>query len=232
MKRHLNQVALVLLTWAFVFGISPGAQAQDPTSKYTFPKGFDVKRAGEFGKLIIQAYGQLKAANEKKAWSPPSGYEVVLPQFTATEPQGINKILNQGLLKEQLSQFPNDPIKLGEIIKSIMTKKLPFGFIVRNGTDVTVVIRGTITPQEWIDDLKAAPVQFLPDNPAWGKTTSGFKSLYSEMIAQILPVLRDNLKNGDSLYVTGHSLGGALAHLVSAGLSEELKPKLNQTITT
>ena len=87
-----------------------------------------------------------------------------------------------------------------------------------------VVIRGTKTPLEWFDDFSAEPVPFLPNNQPWGKTGRGYSRIYEDIGPQILDALGAYKKNGgslDSVYVTGHSLGAALAHLAAAGIAAE-----------
>jgi len=94
---------------------------------------------------------------------------------------------------------------------------VPFGFVATKGTDAYVVIRGTLTPLEWLEDATILPVPFAPN---WGNTTQGFKGIYNQLSPTINQAIQ-TLKGADafsSLYVTGHSLGGALAHLAAADI--------------
>jgi Lipase (class 3) len=56
-------------------------------------------------------------------------------------------------------------------------------------------------------------------------TTKGFDGLYSQIIPGIIAALQKlkNTNNLSSLFVTGHSLGAALAHLVAAGIKTHLR---------
>jgi len=88
---------------------------------------------------------------------------------------------------------------------------VPFVFVATKGTDAYVVIRGTLTPLEWLEDATILPVPFAPN---WGNTTQGFKGIYNQLSPTINQAIQ-TLKGADAfsfLYVTGHSLGGALAH--------------------
>jgi len=72
-----------------------------------------------------------------------------------------------------------------------------------------VVIRGTSTLGGWIEDLDAVPV-----------AVPGFAGLvhqgYAEGFAQLMPWLLGKITNrGQQIQITGHSLGGALATLIS-----------------
>jgi hypothetical protein len=57
-------------------------------------------------------------------------------------------------------------------------KILPFGFVPSKNGNLDVVIRGTKTPLEWLDDGSIQPIAFMP---GWGTTTIGFRSLHDQI---------------------------------------------------
>ena len=100
-----------------------------------------------------------------------------------------------------------------------------FGFIAKRADtgDVYVVFRGTQTIGDWL-----ANVDFLQiDQPhGWGKIERGFSGVYSGSATAIIGALR-SAGNLGRVFVTGHSLGGALATLCAA----DVRASLNATTT-
>lgn len=171
--------------------------------KYTFPTEFSLSRAQELAMLVDQAYDQL---DQGAAWTPPTGYRM-LAAFSATE---VWKSLG--------------PLSHAAPLLS----PVPFGFVAVKNADVYVVIRGTKTPLEWFDDFTAFPVAFSPSGQTWGQITKGFSLLYDSLGQQINQALADYKSGGGSLtsiYVTGHSLGAALAHVAAAGICAQFSVK-------
>jgi len=87
----------------------------------------------------------------------------------------------------------------------------PFGFILESPEEIVVAFRGTSSTSDWLSDALASQVDY-PYAKSAGKTHRGFTEIYQTARDQILTSLRG--KNaGKALYITGHSLGGALAVL-------------------
>lgn len=87
----------------------------------------------------------------------------------------------------------------------------PFGFILESPGEIVVAFRGTSSTSDWLSDALAFQ-QDYPYAKNAGQTHRGFTQIYQSARDQILAVLR-KLDTGKQLYVTGHSLGGALAVL-------------------
>lgn len=92
---------------------------------------------------------------------------------------------------------------------------VPIGFVASCNGDSYLVLRGTATPVEWIDDAR---IVLLPWNPG-GHVTAGDYALY----AQLWPQIAAHLKTTGRVIVTGHSLGAAVALLIAAELRDQLK---------
>ena len=169
-------------------------------SRYSFPTAFDFNRAREMVTLIDAAYAQLDQFDQAAPWAPPAGYALI-----AT------------LSAKEIWKAPSP---LSDLLSHLL-KPVPFGFVATKDSAVYVVIRGTRTPLEWFDDFSAQPVPFQPSGTPWGKTTRGFATLYGD------PGMGPTINNALStlgprglgqVFVTGHSLGAALAHLAAAGI--------------
>jgi triacylglycerol lipase len=94
---------------------------------------------------------------------------------------------------------------------------VPFGYVATQGTARYVVIRGTEQPLEWLDDELIKPIGF---RSGWGSTTFGFLEIYNQISPQILGAVRQlRAQNAfTEIFVTGHSLGAALAQLAAADI--------------
>lgn len=168
--------------------------------KYTLPAGFDLARAQELAKLVNAAYDQQTQGG---GWHIPAGYTLV-KSLSAKEAWKTSG---------PLSNFFTQAVP-----------PTPFGFVASKGKDLYVIIRGTKTPLEWFDDFTAFPVAFAPNGKAWGKTTRGFSMLYADLGGQIIDGVSQFVAGGgalDSVFISGHSLGAALAHLAAAGINAQ-----------
>ncbi|CAM3750037.1 lipase family protein [Cohnella lubricantis] len=87
----------------------------------------------------------------------------------------------------------------------------PFGFILESSEEIVVAFRGTSSASDWLSDALASQIEY-PYAKNAGKAHRGFTEIYQTARDQILTSLR-GMSSGKALYVTGHSLGGALAVL-------------------
>ena len=107
------------------------------------------------------------------------------------------------------------------------------GFILKSSAKNIIVIRGTQELDEWVANLNVKQIYYQIDNPEAGKVHNGFHDLHffaggplkDKRIRTVLEQLDPNIP----CYITGHSLGGAMAILMAIDLAlnfEDLRPQL------
>lgn len=106
---------------------------------------------------------------------------------------------------------PNYSVRDTIEAKSIINEWEPFGFILESANDIIVAFRGTSTATNWISDIIATQRKFkyVKENCL---THRGFTDIYYSARSRIMSTLA-KLPSDKTLFVTGHSLGAALATL-------------------
>lgn len=92
-----------------------------------------------------------------------------------------------------------------------------FGFILESANEIVIAFRGTSSATNWIADAIASQKNFKFIKEAC-LTHRGFTGIYSSARRQLLSAL-DRLPADKTLYLTGHSLGGALATLCAVDIA-------------
>jgi triacylglycerol lipase len=95
-----------------------------------------------------------------------------------------------------------------------------FGFIIESSDAVIVAFRGTQSDTDWISDLRYGQVPYQYVQNA-GNVHAGFMDIYRSCRDGIMNVLT-SLSPSTPIFVTGHSLGGALATLHALDLAVNL----------
>ncbi|MGH7788324.1 MAG: lipase family protein [Candidatus Binatia bacterium] len=107
--------------------------------------------------------------------------------------------------------------------------ELPIAFVATAGQTIYVVFRGTQTITEWIDDAEFGQVAYDYVNGG-GRSEAGFTAIYETVHEAIVETVEALIAQGGytTLYVTGHSLGAALATLAAPELEARttLQPQL------
>jgi predicted lipase len=88
-----------------------------------------------------------------------------------------------------------------------------FGFVATAGNVVYIAIRGTQTPDEWVDDFESV----LEDVGGF-KVHAGFQRLLELLLPSIRAAIAPT-RSGMEFCVIGHSLGAAAATLVAASIA-------------
>ncbi|WP_410768567.1 lipase family protein [Fontibacillus sp. BL9] len=101
--------------------------------------------------------------------------------------------------------------------KSITKVWEVFGFIIESPQEIIIAFRGTSSTTDWISDAIASQMRFkyIKEDCL---THRGFTHIYSSARDGIMSALT-NLSPDKTLYITGHSLGAALATLCAIDLA-------------
>lgn len=103
-------------------------------------------------------------------------------------------------------------------VASLDSAEYPYlGFIVESRNEIIVAFRGSerfidfITDLDWLQD----PYPYVPNS---GRTDRGFNKVYNSIREDLIYHLKQ-LSPNKVLYITGHSLGGAVATLAALDLA-------------
>ena len=203
--RQTSIFALLLLV-AVSFGIAGGCNNGNGNNNGGAVPGpgdpFDLELAIELGELALVAYEQrIQCIN--------SGTGAI----TVPAPYTLEEVIFEPVSTLFNSTCLND------------TAVIPIAFIATEGESIYVVFRGTANVSDAISDFAAiqVPYIFVPDG---GLAAFGFLDVYgfdnTQTIASTILSKLDELTmtgNFSNLYITGHSLGAALAFLAFPDLS-------------
>lgn len=148
-------------------------------------EAFDLDLALELARLNLYAYDQLEAFLDDEDFALPAPYRLEAELTT----------------REHFA---------GELFGG--NERVTLGFIATSGDAIYVVFRGTETISEWLSNVTYPQERFNFVEES-GRTHQGFTNVYQSIRQDMLATVRalNNSGTYNSLYVVGHSLGGAIA---------------------
>lgn len=126
-----------------------------------------------------------------------------------------------------LAAYSPSPVADAAMKKTVFTTAVTFldaasgtqGFLTADPKNVVVAFCGTNDVKDWISN-----VQFRMQPESGGKAHRGFCAALDVVWNEIVVTLQSLATNGRRIWLTGHSLGGALATLAARRLPASLKP--------
>jgi|GEM_PF-3942299 hypothetical protein len=196
---------------------------------------FDITKAIELANLIERSYEEYKNFKDYS-----NGLLTANGRITGSE-----EIIDLCVDGDASTVIPKDgdiSYLIIDIFQQTIDKNnpIPMGFIAQRENnlgltnDYYIIFRGTMEKDEWQEDFRDKQVPFTLDGNATlnnlGQVAQGFAELYSNS-SNIETLIQNTFANkvSDSIriFVSGHSLGAALATLAARHLvAIELKPIL------
>lgn len=207
--RKTSLLALLLLV-TLSFGIVGGCNNNNGNNNGGEEPGaedpmFNLELAIELGELALVAYEQrIQCINDGKS------------AITVPAPYKLEEVIFQGV-----SSFFNSTCKDDSGV-------IPLAFIATKGDGIYVSFRGTANFTDAIADVAAiqVPYNFVPTT---GQVSGGFQGAYTgtndfPIESAILSKVDELAMTGNftNLYITGHSLGAALAFLAFPDFSQNV----------
>ena len=224
--------------------------ATDNLTPPTKPYNREIsQRLIKFCKLGIQQY--------KTARSNPNydGCIEVLPAYSS-DFKGYKQLTNftieqeiiENLFSDRNAPIPpstvsnitkvNDTIqevelRLQDRVRTILSNRdrirVYSGILLTSEENNVLVFRGTQTQAEWLKNLNANQKMYLNSTEeAWGEVHEGFSQLTNELTPSLVEALQQ-LDPTIPFYITGHSLGAAVATLAALEIADKV-PQLKDQI--
>jgi triacylglycerol lipase len=175
-----------------------------------YPPNFDPQKAIELGRLVKQAYQCFENFKQGTPWTLQGDYSLVseisyhtVMSFDPTNEEAGLTAIDTEIAKEALSFSA----------EGFLGKDIPMGFVARSADkkEVFLVFRGTVSALEWLFDIDIKVQTY--GQPDWGSVTDGFLKIYNRCRESFLNNLITLAPANPQLYISGHSLGGALSVL-------------------
>ena len=102
----------------------------------------------------------------------------------------------------------------GQFTADVLGHLEPFGFVMKSATDAVLAFRGTADFPDDIADIRFSQASFPYASNSGGMTHIGFTNVYQSCRTAVIAAVAA-LPADITLYITGHSLGAAVATLAA-----------------
>ena len=172
---------------------------------------FDYDSTLDKYELIASFKGKERQVNDD--------IEIQVPQEILDDPTLIN---NPTMLEENLSQT-EDAIRTGVTAAVKVGRQIEvfYGFLLESEEDSILVFRGTQRTAEWIGNIYAVQQDYLHPQTGerLGRIHRGFRSIAKSIINPLVVDAVQVINPNKPCYVSGHSLGSALATILALDIA-------------
>ncbi|WP_013324433.1 lipase family protein [Gloeothece verrucosa] len=195
---------------------------------------FDIKRARELLLLVEQAHHEFDNAESNHQWAWHNDYQDI--QISQANSTSKYKVIQRFGFDQYFWSLQRILLEDIDKLMEAIQEEVPFGFVAQKNNEIFVVFRGTMTPAEWITNFQFKPgSKYFLEQEGLGKVHRGFYKIYTRhnigrdpfSNKGDFPSIREDIENAlrkcspdTQVYVTGHSLGGALATLATLHIKE------------
>lgn len=189
---------------------------------------FDARRAIELANLVQRAYEQFNCHKEGIPWEPETFKRLTGSTTCDVDlnlPSYADKVVYDLCAVFHVTERTLFDLETRTLF---MVDTVPFGFIAQrkleDGTPgIFIVFRGTLTTNEWLHNAQFQQEAFLDDSNL-GLVSSGFQKIYTSekdgvSLQQTVAETLKSIPSNAQIFVTGHSLGGALATLATVHIA-------------
>lgn len=119
------------------------------------------------------------------------------------------------------------------VVTGMLAESNIFGLVAWNASEQTALVafRGTSSIWDWIADIDAIPVPYLPVDDT-GLVHMGFALVYEHIRSNVATLLTTACAGAKRILVTGHSLGGAVAVLSALDILKNVPLKITPELCT
>ncbi len=119
------------------------------------------------------------------------------------------------------------------MVRAMVANNPVMGFVGRNDVTQTVIVsfRGTETVEDWLKDFDAVALPFGDINGC-GLVHQGFAAVYLTIRDSVIAAVEAARAGASSMWVTGHSLGAAIALISALDFAKNAVPPLAPQLYT
>lgn len=155
--------------------------------------------------------------------------QAVIPDYDEMEPNAAVEI---NTLDDMLKAMSSYSHRVSEALSNSVRygfSKLLMGYALRSKTDGhgIIVTRGTVSTDEWLNNINYRLVPFHPLDAQYGNVHKGFRDVYKGIRGRYRELV-EQFDVGTPLYLVGHSLGAAIAQLAALDIAVRSPERASQ----